>query len=307
MRILAFILVLLLPTAMASAQSGSYNKWQNPDRTAESDAKLQTFTDKLNTLIDKAEKAQAASPQFLRDLRDLARGYDRPWRHVVLNDTFRDGNFTADPVWQVSVGEYWIEQGWGLRTSVDPSAKAAAQPETKRLSGEDAAAALFGSILNQAIGGKKKKHQPPQPKVPSEAAIHSNVNISNAFALSMNMSTWTTKGRIEFAIFQGKFSGSSASPGYRLVYQPEGRLELHRVTSRGRSIIDSTNKIPSLTDKKFHDLNWVRHADGRMAVSIDGTTLLKAPDRGFRDTFSGLAIINSGGDYIFKSIRVDGV
>jgi len=304
MRLVVFVFALLLPTSLAIAQTSSYSKWQNPDASAPaSTEKLQGFVDKLNALINKAEKAQAASPQFLRDLRDLATGFDRPWRNLVFNETFADGNFTANPKWQISAGDYWIEQGWGLRTSIDP--KVQAQPESKKLNSKDAAAAIFGQILNQAIGGKQGSPSAPPP-APTQAVIHTNVAISNAFSISLNMSSWSNKGRIEIAAFQGQFAGPSRSAGYRLVYQPEGRLELLRISSRGTSIIDGTSKVPSLLDKKFHQVTWLRHPDGRMEVSIDGTVLLKTTDRGFSDAFSGLAILNSGGDYIFKQVRIDG-
>jgi len=308
MRILSFIFALLLPTTLAFAQSSSYSKWQNPDSSAPANnEKLQEFVSKLKALVEKAEKAQAASPQFLRDLRDLAIGYERPWRNLVLNDTFADGNFNTNPKWQVSAGEYWIEQGWGLRSSVDPSTQVQTKSEPKKLKNKDAAAAIFGQILNQAMGGKNSgQTEPPQPQPPSEAVIHTNTVISNAFSVSLNMSAWSAKGRIEIAAFQGRFAGSPGSPGYRLAYRPEGRLELLRVTARGTSVIDQASEIPSLLDKRFHLLTWLRYKDGRMEVSIDGKTLLKTNDRGFSDAFSGLAIINSGGDYIFKQVRVDG-
>jgi hypothetical protein len=305
MRILVLVLVLLLPASLADAQSNTYSKWQNPDASSPaSNEKLQTFIAKLKALVAKAEKAQAASPQFLRDLKDLASGFERPWRNLVLNDTFADGNFTANPTWQVSAGEYWIEQNWGLRTSVDPAA-ANAQPQQKTLRGKDAAAAIFGQILNQAMGGKQQAEATPPP-VPTEAVIHTNTAVSNAFSVAFNMYTQATKGRIEIAAFQGQFAGPARSPGYRLIYQPEGRLELLRISSRGVSIIDGTNELPSLKDKKFHQVVWLRYPDGRMEISIDGTTLLKTTDRGFSDPFSGLAIINRGGDFIFKQVRIDG-
>jgi len=306
MRILAFILTLLLAPTFATAQSGSYSTWQNPDAStssAASNEKLQEFVTRLNALVDKAEEARAADPTFLRDLRDLATGFNRPWRTLVFDDAFQDGNFTANPTWQVTAGEYWIEKGWGLRSAIDP--KAVAASANKTLTGKDAAAAIFGQILNQAISGKQQ-NQGGQPSTPSEAVIHATTTISNAFSINVNMGVYAGQGRLELAVYQGNFAGSKRSGGYRLVYLPQGVLELHRVSSRGTAIIDSTRKIPALQDKKFHQLEWLRHADGRMSISIDGNALLNATDRGFRDAFTGLAIINGGGDYIFKRVTVNG-
>jgi len=306
MRLIILVLALLLPTVPASAQSGTYTKWQNPDTRKADAGRLQEFIDRLKGLVDKAEKAQAASPQFLRDLRDLATGFDRPWRTTVLDDTFADGNFTANPTWQVSSGEYWIEQGWGLRTSVEPARAATPAAEPKRVDNKDAAVAILGGILNQALGGKQVA-TPPQPSAPAVAVIHTNVALSNAFAVTLNFSAWSPRGRLEIAAFQGQFAGPDQSAGYRLVYQPEGRLELLRVSSRGTAIIDSASGLATLLDKKFHVLEWQRHDDGRMQVSLDGKAVLSTTDRGFRDRFSGIALFNRGGDYIFKQIRADGV
>jgi len=306
MRILVFILTLVLAPAFAFAQSNTYSTWQNPDAAASSAAsneKLQEFVTKLNALVDKAEKSRAADPTFLRDLRDLATGYNRPWRTLVFDDAFLDGNFTTNPTWQVSAGEYWIEKGWGLRSAIDP--KAAAATANKTLTGKDAAAAIFGQILNQAIGGNQQAGG-SQASAPSEAVIHATTTLSNAFSIAANVGIYAKEGRLELAVFQGNFAGSQRSAGYRLVYLPQGVLELHRVSSRGTAIIDSTREVPALQDKKFHQLEWLRHADGRMSVSIDGKALLNATDRGFRDVFSGLAIINGGGDYIFKRVTVNG-
>ena len=60
-------------------------------------------------MVDDAEKARAADPQFLRDLRGLAQGSDRPWRIQLLNDDFGDGDFTRNPSWTVTAGKYWVD------------------------------------------------------------------------------------------------------------------------------------------------------------------------------------------------------
>ncbi|MEK9725696.1 MAG: hypothetical protein VW405_19745 [Rhodospirillaceae bacterium] len=106
------LLVALVPSA-ASAQSG-YTQWKDPNAPA--GGSTQDFVDKLNALVDKAERARAADPNFLRDLRDLAGQFDRPWGATVFNDDFLDGNHTADPAWTVVSGNYWVERGWGLRS-----------------------------------------------------------------------------------------------------------------------------------------------------------------------------------------------
>lgn len=309
MRIFATLLALCFSVGSHSAIAQStYKSWQNPDTaattSAQSDKKLQAFVSKLNTMVDKAEQARAADPLFLRDLRDLARDFDRPWQSLVFNDEFLDGNFEFDPKWQVVTGEYWVEKGWGLRSAIKAGAAATqAQPAQKR--GKDAAAELFGHILNQALGGKKNR-QPEQAASPTNATIHSVAAIPNAFALEANFSSWTGEGRLEMVMYQGNLGSAARTAGYRLAYIPGGRVELIRVSSRGSTVMDAA-KLPSpLEDKNFHSVEWLRYQDGRMVVNVDGQQIMSIADRGFRDPFNGIAIINHGGDYIVKKVRING-
>ncbi|NQW00728.1 MAG: hypothetical protein HQ483_13575 [Rhodospirillales bacterium] len=312
MRIFGY-LVLVLVTAQVSfaprvvqAQS-TYKSWQNPDaaaQTAAAEKRLQEFVTQLNSMIDKAEQARAADPLFLRDLRDLARGFDRPWQTLVLNDSFLDGNFEQDPVWQVLAGDYWVEKGWGLRSAITgQAAPADAQAPNRR--GEDAAAVLFGQILNQALGGRQERDRRSKNS-PTNAMIHTAAAIPNAFALETSFSSWTGDGRLEWVMYQGNARSASRTAGYRLAYIPGGTIELVRVSSRGTAIMDSA-KLPSpLEDKNFHAIEWLRYGDGRMTVSVDGQQALSVTDRGFRDPFNGMALINHGGDYIVKNVQVSG-
>ena len=41
-----------------------------------------------------------------------------------------------------------------------------------------------------------------------------------------------------------------------------------------------------------------------MTVSIDGREMLKVTDRGVQTPFDGFRMVNRGGDYILKRIRV---
>ena len=312
--------------ANARAQQPAYSQWQDPNRARDSDQgsedhRLQTMINKINDLIDQAERDQAADPAFLRDLRNLTgdidlprsvdrpRGADQPWWVHLFGDEFQDGNFTADPVWTVSSGKYWVEQGWGLRSAVDAAAsdqKQAEQP--KKRTSEEKAMAIFGQILGQVLNKRKSSGTAAVSNAPakvSEAAIHSAARISNVFMLEADFSSWSQSGRMQFAIYQGEFRGNAAV-GYRLVYMPGGQLEMLRISRRGTQIIDSTTLSQPLEDKKTHRLTWKRHEDGRMSVSVDGLAVLDGRDLGFRDSFDGVALINSGGDYIIKRLSLMG-
>ncbi len=306
-------LAMLLVAAPASAQQ-RYRQWGNPDggRAAQT-GKTRELVDRLNKLIIEAEKSRAADPRFLRDLRDLARGFDRPWRRRVFSDDFLDGNFTANPVWTVTAGRYWVEKGWGLRSAIEPGQAAAARSSAKRPRGRDAAIALLGAVLGQAAGNRGGENAPAAPAAPAFATIQAAAPITNAFAIEFELSSWRDKGNGrdqgqgqagKFEI--GPYQGSGAGGGYRLAYRPGGTFELLRVSPRGTSIIDAA-AATALEDKKPHAIEWTRRADGVMTVTVDGKQILSATDRGVSQGFGGIQITNRGGDYIVKRIAVYGV
>ncbi len=288
------------------AQRSSYSEWTDPNAAAANKAKLQEFTDKLNALVDAAEKARAADPQFLRDLRGLTNSYSRPWRETLLSDNFTDGDFTENPTWNVSSGKFWVERGWGLRSAIEPGVAATQSGHQQQQTAEQAAAALFGQILNQTLGGKRQRRddEPPSNAV-SDATIHTIAHISNAFSIDMTISSWKAQGRFDILVYQGRFGGPD-STGYRISYTPGGGVELLRVSRRGASILERSAQPIPLEDKKTHDLTWSRYDDGRITLEIDGKAVIETTDRGFQDSFNGLALVNRGGDYIVKRINVEG-
>lgn len=301
MRRLALILALALIPAVAAGQQ--YQPWNDPDGSTPGagDTRMQTLIDRLNSMVDEAEKSRAADPQFLSDLRDLARGYERPWRNLVLADDFGDGDFTGNPRWTVTAGQYLVQRGWGLRSIVDATRAA---PEQRRLSGKEVAASIFGQILQQAIDPEGAAGQSAALGGVNAAAIQTGFPLTNAFAIEMDLSSWKPQGRLEIGPYQGAPHGGGWARGYVLVYTPGGVWELLRVSARGSSVIDSRSGQLSLEDKKTHRIEWTRHDDGRMTVSIDGREMLKVTDRGVQTPFDGFRMVNRGGDYILKRIRV---
>lgn len=285
----------------ATAQQSGYSTWRPPDGET-GETRLQSMIERLGRLVDAAERARAADPNFLRDLRALARDYATAGPATGFRDDFADGDFSRDPVWTVSAGKYWVERGWGLRSAVDPSA---ATGEAQELSEKQRAARLFGAILNQALGGKQGGDRETATGAGAAAVINADAAIANAFRLGIEMSSWSAAGRIEFALYQGRFEGAG-SPGYRLAYQPGGGFELLRVSNRGTVVVERGAGAHPLENKKVHRIEWTRMADGRMRVSVDGGAVIDAVDQGFRDAFSGIALINRGGDYIVKGIEIVG-
>jgi len=313
----ALTLAAVLIPALASAQQ--YQPWNNLD-TASDSSSTQGILNRLDTLIDEAEKSRTADPRFLRDLRKLSDDYRqaRPQassgapvsrRTLLLSDDFADGDFIQRPRWTVTVGKYWVENGWGLRSAV--KAEAASAPEQQRLSGKEAAAAIFGQILQQAIdpnrqSGGGQAAGTSTGTVISPTAIQTRIKIPNAFAIEVDFSSWAAQGRLEIGPYQGAPGGGDRAQGYHVAYTPGGGLELLRTTRRGTALIDSAPGQLNLEDKKSHRLEWTRSASGVMTASIDGLNILTATDQTFQGEFDGLRTVNRGGDYIFKRVTVYG-
>jgi hypothetical protein len=304
----------------APAQAQQYQPWNDPAAAATAGAaekaaneRLQGFVDELNRLTNSAEKSRAADPGFLRDLKGLAQAYDRPWRTRLLSDDFQDGDFIRNPGWTVTAGKYWVEQGWGLRSAVKAEPAQTSGQTQQRTSGKDIAAAIFGQILQQALdpeGRATGGGQGASATVLNPAAIQTPFRLTNAFAVDIEFSSWVSDGaspgRFEIGPYQGAPVGDARAAGYVLAYVQGGGLELIRVTGRGSSIIDSCPGPFYLEDKKTHLLEWTRRADGLMAVSLDGKEIMTASDRAYNQDFDGLRLVNRGGDYIIKSITVNG-
>ncbi len=296
--------VMQMPSLLAAQ---TYQTWQNPDETtgqqspeaqAASDARLKAIVDRLNAMVDQAEADRAADPKFLQDLRDLANGFDRPWAKQVLFDTFTDDDFTQNPVWTIGTGRYWIEKDWGLRNALD-DVKATDSGSTSK----DAAAQIFGQILNQALGGSSSGSSSSTATGVQPTSIFADTPITNAFSIEVDVSSWVGEG--EFII--GPYQGGKRESGYRLSYTVGAGLAL-RIKSRTGARTIAIDPGPfALEDKKVHMLQWTRTADGTMQVSLDGETVLDVRDVSFRDPFNGFGMATRGGDFIIKRVSIHAI
>ena len=296
MRVLMIIAlsILLLPNAV-SAQSSRYSTWADPTASSAPNPALDKLVAELNKLIDKAEKAKAADPTFLQDLRNLTNAQRAPSQKLLVSDAFADGDYTNNPAWQVVSGEYFIESGWGLRNRLI-TANPQTSSNTSGNSGEDFAKAILGQLLKQAT------KTPSQPAASSENLITLSTPISNAFDLEVEMSSWLADSHFELGVFQGE----QALIGYRLLYISGKGIQLHRVGNAGSSVIATSSQAITIEDKDFHTIIWSRSGDGSMRVSLDGTNVITTSDRGFSDPFDGVRISDKGGDFIIKQVKVSG-
>jgi hypothetical protein len=313
LRLMTVLCVAALLAMPAAAQDSRYSSnWGTPpsQATAQSggEGAAQRLVDELERLVDEAEKARAADPVFLRDLRELARRYDWPWTARVVHDDWSDGDATANPVWNATGAPVTVDSRYGLRTPVGIAEAATAAKAGDDKPG-DVAARLFGQILRQATKGEQKEDA-QQPAVPDFAEFVTTVAISNAFALELDVQANTRpaagKGRLELGVGQG-----ADALGYRLaadIGAPGGStLELLRVGARGSTVAERVATNIDLADGATHRLQLTRDRAGGMRLLIDGNVMMELADRAFIDGFDRVVVVNRGGDYTLRAVAAYGV
>lgn len=307
-KLLAVIMLgALLGSSAAFAQSSRYSAdWRDPDASQQAQpgtGEVQSLVDELNQLIDSATAARAADPAFLRDLRDLARRFDWPWRKRVLFDDFADGNVDANPAWRVGGAPVTVDRFDGLRSRVALDTGQASGAGEEAAQPEELAVKLLGQILSQSGSGSQQR----QPATPSytESVMATSAGTSNQFALQADIVfADAVNGYIELGVIQG-----TDGLGYRVGIRPganDAAVEILRVGSRGSGVVDSAQIAPAVWTaqpaSQPRTLLFTRDDVGAMKVSIDGNLVLSANDRAFRDGFDGFIVRNGGGDYLIKAI-----
>ncbi|MEE8171952.1 MAG: hypothetical protein V3T62_03390 [Alphaproteobacteria bacterium] len=74
------------------------------------------LVEEITELIEAAERARAADPKFLEELRQALEEYQGPKLVQLLHDDFRDGNFSRNPRWSEAEGEFTIDRNRGLHS-----------------------------------------------------------------------------------------------------------------------------------------------------------------------------------------------
>jgi hypothetical protein len=274
-----------------------YSEWQG----GASNPQLQAFVAKLKAMVDDAGKAKAADPVFLQDLRDLiasasastpaARAPATQPTARLFYDDFRDGNYTASPVWKVTAGS-WSVDIFGNNTGLQSTIIPAGQSSTQKIKLNDVLGALLQPQSNQGNGNA------------TYSSIYTAQKISNVFKIHVDLISKEKFGRLDF----GPYQGSGGNTAYRVTYFPGANpgLALQRITTQGTTTIASYNQTLSLEGDKPHAIELLRDGAGAMTVSVDGKALISAKDTAITQPFDGFLMINSGGRYIIRSVAIDG-
>ena len=287
----------LLNIPAAEAQDSTYAPWQGQTQSGD----IQQLLKQLRAMIAKAERAKAADPVFLSDLRKLADSYDNQWPTKVLYDDFKDGDFTANPAWTVDAGTWRVDtQGSnpGLQSRV-PLAQANNATQGGS-STQQAVIGILGNLLNPQQGSQTQ--QAPQDKY---AAISIPLSIPSSFAIRLEIASREPGGRFDF----GAYQGAQSENGYYLSYAPAtaNGLTLSSVVSgTGTRQIANSNGPVRLEDGVSHVIDWKRDRMGKMTIMLDGKTVMEVTDTTIRRPFDGFLLANSGGRYTIRSVAING-
>ena len=293
-RFVAFAIFLtLIPVSHLQAQ-------MEPGSAAGS--RTQELVDHLKELIRGAERDQRSSPWLTKQLRELVRRYDWPWKVALLRDDFRDGDYTYDPSWIVSNGDFRVVRGSGLRTVFDATRQGRRLVDRR---GENPAIDIIEGIFG---GAREREAKSDLQTVSSSAAeIYTRLSISNAFAVKLQLKFRGNPdgdNRLEF----GPYLNDERNLGYRLAYESGNRpsLSLLRIAPGRSAIIETYERGLDLEDGNPHIIEWRRGDDSEMIVLLDDKEIIRTVDRAHSDSFKGFNIVNKGGIYELKEISIFG-
>ncbi|HXG51339.1 MAG TPA: hypothetical protein VNN77_08055 [candidate division Zixibacteria bacterium] len=266
------------------------------------DQRTLELVDQLKDLIQQADRDPRSDRRMVSRLRELVRRYDWPWRVSLFYDDFRDGNYTYDPAWTVSQGDFRVVKGYGLRTAFEPLRRERRIQAGRRM---DAAVDLFQGIFG--VMRDRDEELDRSTDTPIAAEIFSPVRVSNSFAARLRLKFEAPiegDGRLEF----GPYLGDDRSYGYRLVYEsgPRPSLSLLRVAPGRSAVIETADLGYGLDDGRLHVLEWRRGADNEMAVFLDNREVVRTVDRAYTEPFDGVVLVNRAGSYELREIAVFG-
>ena len=271
-----------------------------PDTGPQGDDRVQELVDRLRPIIDEAERKRSAKRRVIEQLRNVIQEYDWPWRVALLDDDFRDGDFTTDPEWVVIGGNFRVERWMGLRTEFTPRQR---RRRDSQSGDQDLSSRLFGAIVAEALRDPNRDRR----RRLRQAEIHTRLDISNAFAVRIELTSFGNadrRGAIQF----GPYQGTQRETGYRLEYNSGKRpfLQLLRLVPGGSAVVELADLKSTLEDGRSHLIEWRRDRDGEMTVLVDGEELMRTVDRSIRHAFDGFKIVNLGGEYGIRRITLSG-
>ena len=278
-------------------ETGKYGQWQTTDD------RLDKMIKDLEQIIEEGSNSRAAHPEFLKDLQRTIDQYRTPRKIVFFSDDFADYDFTNNPSWSVSSGEYIVDRYGSLYSSI-AIRRPALQEETASNSDDDKGMRILFGVLNELAKGGQGQ-ETGGDEVPEQAVIYSNAAIPNNFTMQFSFRSAANWGSTSIGLFQG----DDPKSGYHLVYQasPADNRPMQLVKYRyGKPYVieEVIQDSPNLDDGIDHSLLFNRSQNGDMVVMVDGKEILRTSDLTYKDDFNGIVIMNNGGSYSYDNIEL---
>lgn len=293
---IAFCFIFSIPLLVQAEDKSKYGQWQS------SDARLENMINDLDQIIEEGTRSRAAHPGFLQEINRVIDQYRSPKKLIFFADDFTDNNFSENPTWTVKKGSFSIDSYGGLYSSVairKPVAEKGTEPESD---GDRNLRILLG-VLNELTKDENELQEQVED-IETRAMISSAAAIANSFILDFTFRSNAKWGSSSI----GVVLGDDPQSGYHLVYQAspsENRpMQLIKYRYGKPYIIDEVHeKSPDLDDGEDHTVRLIRSPNGDMIVLIDNTEVMRTSDFSYRDDFTGVMIINNGGNYSYGKIK----
>ena len=133
--------------------------------------------------------------------------------------------------------------------------------------------------------------------------IYTSTQFGNSFALTAHIAPTSIADQFNRLQF-GAYLNEARTLGYALALRPGAglTLELLRLDA-GREVVVDVTDLPA-AGSQLREIQWRRSTDGEMTVWVDGNEVMRVIDRGLRQPFRGVRIVNEGGAYTIRRIAV---
>ncbi|GAA0571975.1 hypothetical protein [Caenispirillum bisanense] len=267
--------LILLPLLAVVATAGAA---QAQDRT-------QALVGDLRRAIAEAERHGQSREDLIIVLQGLVARYDEPFAHVVLRDSFQDGDFRRDPTWRVLSGGWQAVAGAVVSPPVSPEPPPpATMPDEAQLLQEKLTA------VTRMVERMRQDGQPPTPPPVAQATpptaaeaarLAVPVAVPPVFRLTLAFTLREGDDR-QHAIAVSLGEGQGARPAaYRLAVERQAgrsRVVLERTGGLGAGSLGAATLPAALADGALHRLTLERGADGALRVLVDDRPVLEARD-----------------------------
>lgn len=285
LSIAATAIAAAMATAPVMAQT-NYNRWSDPDadtkpvaaakKTKSDSAELDALRAKIGALVDDAEKAKAADPNFLKDLRAAIAVNTPYWNTKVVDEQFADGDYTNNPRWTALFGQFAYDKRSGF--TLTPSGM---------IGGGNNPVNVLSAILGGGGGGAAGNGNPAD-----NAGLSLDRTLPNAFAVDVILTAGRVANVQDANMQIGFTQGTTRRSGYwiTVIPGPSASVALHVITRGGVRQLASARLPNAVGDGDQIRVQAQRRPDGRFRVSVNKQALIDVNEGTFKQPYDSLVV-----------------